>query len=205
MISDPANRLPFADFVKGVFKLLGGDGCAVLPEAFARGHLAQTRVSPVHNLPEPTLHSKREERLNACDGSSHEPRSGDSAERLHLPAESQRRSAGTPLHRGLWFAGRQRVNSVWVGFKQGVSSVLFPWFSLWIRYGLHRPCDSGPLDSHSVPRTTQSTALHFVEALSHRKRLRHSAETRLRAGQAHGGLSIFVVSVAERGFNLPRQ
>lgn len=40
MISSPASRLPVAEVGKGVFKLLAGDGCAVLPTAFARSHLA---------------------------------------------------------------------------------------------------------------------------------------------------------------------
>jgi hypothetical protein len=58
MISAPASRLPIADVVKGIFKLLAGDGYAVLPTAFARSHLAQVVVRPVHNLAEPTLHSE---------------------------------------------------------------------------------------------------------------------------------------------------
>jgi len=58
MISAPASRLPIADVVKGVFKLLAGDECAVLPTAFARNHLAQAIVRPVHNVAEPTLHSE---------------------------------------------------------------------------------------------------------------------------------------------------
>ena len=36
MISAPASRLPIADVVKGIFKLLTGDGCAGLPKAFLR-------------------------------------------------------------------------------------------------------------------------------------------------------------------------
>jgi hypothetical protein len=57
MISAPASRLPIADVVKGVFKLLAGDGGAVLPRAFARRHLAQVVVRAVYNLAEPTLQS----------------------------------------------------------------------------------------------------------------------------------------------------
>jgi len=64
MISAPASRLPIADVVKGVFKLLAGDGRAILPTAFARSHLAQAVVRPVHNLAEPitanTLHHAEE-------------------------------------------------------------------------------------------------------------------------------------------------
>ena len=41
MISAPASHLPMADVVKDVCKLLAGGGCTVLPEGFARSHLAQ--------------------------------------------------------------------------------------------------------------------------------------------------------------------
>ena len=58
MISAPASRLPIAEVVKGVFKLLAGDGCAVLPTALARRHLAQVVVRSVHNLAEAILHSE---------------------------------------------------------------------------------------------------------------------------------------------------
>ena len=58
MISAPASRVAMADVVKGIFKLSAGDGCAVLPKAFARRHLAQVVVSPVHDLAEPTLHAE---------------------------------------------------------------------------------------------------------------------------------------------------
>ena len=44
MTSLSASRLPMADVVRGVFKLLAGDGCTVLPTAFARSHLAQAVV-----------------------------------------------------------------------------------------------------------------------------------------------------------------
>ena len=58
MISAPAGRLPNGDVVKGVFKLLACDRCVVMLTAFARSHLAQIVVRPVHNLAEPTLHSE---------------------------------------------------------------------------------------------------------------------------------------------------
>jgi len=44
MISAPASHLPMADVVKDVCKLLAGDGCALLPTAFARSHLGQVAV-----------------------------------------------------------------------------------------------------------------------------------------------------------------
>ena len=57
MISASASRLPIGDVGKGVLKLLAGNGCAVLPKASARSHLAQAVVRPVHYLAEPTLQS----------------------------------------------------------------------------------------------------------------------------------------------------
>ena len=57
MISAPARRNPVADVGKGVFKLLAGNGCAVLPKASARSHLAKVVVRAVYNLAEPTLQS----------------------------------------------------------------------------------------------------------------------------------------------------
>lgn len=52
-----AGRLPIADVVTGVFKRLAGDRFAVLPKAFALGHLTQVVARRFHNLTEPTLHS----------------------------------------------------------------------------------------------------------------------------------------------------
>jgi hypothetical protein len=58
MISAPASRLPIAEAVKGAFKLLTGDECAVLPNALARSYLGELVARPVHDLGEPTLHSE---------------------------------------------------------------------------------------------------------------------------------------------------
>jgi hypothetical protein len=61
MISAPASRLPIGDVVKGVFRLLAGDGCPVLPTAFARSHLAHVVVHPVHDLAEPIFQMESHE------------------------------------------------------------------------------------------------------------------------------------------------
>src|ERR1035441_625027 len=86
MPSAPANRLPIADVLKGVFKQLAGDGCAVLPIASARSRLAQVVVRPVHNLAEPTLQSRKVELVDACKGSFHPLRSRVKPARSHPQA-----------------------------------------------------------------------------------------------------------------------